>query len=184
MGRISGIYAAAHNIICTLTSVAFMIPLAISNAVAVKVGFTNGAKYYKSLKSYAYTALIMSACVMACSSLLLGLFPEFIIRLFSEDTALIKVCVPIVYLLCCFQIFDGLQVTLSGIFKGLKNTKIVMISNIVSYWILAFPLGCVLGLQYKLNLFGFWCSLTVSSIFLCFIMFTVMYKNFKQIDVL
>ena len=53
LGRISGIYAAAQNIVCTLTSVSFMVPLAISNATAVKVGFANGAKYYKSLKTYA-----------------------------------------------------------------------------------------------------------------------------------
>ena len=60
LGRISGIYAAAQNIVCTLTSVSFMVPLAISNATAVKVGFANGAKYYKSLKTYAYTGIGMS----------------------------------------------------------------------------------------------------------------------------
>ena len=47
LGRISGIYAAAQNIVCTITSVSFMIPFAISNATAVKVGFANGAKYYE-----------------------------------------------------------------------------------------------------------------------------------------
>ena len=49
MGRVSGVYAAAQNIVCTITSVSFMIPLSISNATAIKVGFANGAKYYKSL---------------------------------------------------------------------------------------------------------------------------------------
>ena len=37
-----------------------MIPLAIANATAVKVGFANGAKYYKSLKKYAYTGILIS----------------------------------------------------------------------------------------------------------------------------
>lgn len=181
MGRISGIYAAAHNILCTLTSVAFMIPLAISNAVAVKVGYTNGAKYYNSLKQYAYTGLCMSAGVMSCSAVFLGLFPEFFIKIFTNDVNLIKVCVPIVYILCLFQVFDGLQVTLAGIFKGLKNTKIVMISNIISYWIIAFPLGCLLGFYFKLNLAGFWMSLGISSVILCIIMFFIMFKRFKQL---
>jgi len=182
MGRISGVYAAAHNIICTLTSVAFMIPLAISNAASVKVGFTNGAMYFKSLKKYAYTGLCMSTFVMACSVILLGLFPEFFVRFFTQDINLIKVCIPIVYILCFFQIFDGLQVTLSGIFKGLKKTKAVMISNIISYWFIAFPLGCTLGLYFKLNLVGFWIALSISSVILCLIMFSVMFNIFKRLN--
>ena len=52
MGRISGIYAAAQNIIMTLANMSFMFPLAISNAIAVKVGFANGAKNYEELTSY------------------------------------------------------------------------------------------------------------------------------------
>lgn len=182
MGRISGLYAAAHNLICTLTSVAFMIPLAISNALGVKVGFSNGAKYFKSLKNYAYTGLGMSACVMGFSAILLGLFPVFFVKIFTNDPELINVCIPIVYILCAFQIFDGQQVTLAGIFKGLKNTKIVMHSNIVSYWFIAFPLGCLLGLHYKLNLFGFWLSIGFSSIILVAILYTVMKRKFKQMD--
>lgn len=183
MGRISGIYAAAHNLMCTLTSVAFMIPLAISNALAVKVGFTNGAIYFKSLKKYAYTGLGISALVMFCSAVVLGLFPEVFIRLFTNDTNLINICIPIVYVLCFFQMLDGLQVTLAGVFKGLKNTKIVMFSNILSYWIIAFPLGCILGLYYKMNLLGFWCSIFVSSLILCVIMFLVMRKKFSEFKV-
>ena len=183
MGRISGVYAAAHNLLCTLTSVAFMIPLAISNAVAVKVGFTNGARVYKSLKNYAYTGLKMSVFVMACSVICLAFFPNIIIRLFTNDINLINVCVPIIYVLCFFQIFDGLQVTLGGIFKGLKNTKIVMISNIISYWIIAFPLGCVLAFSFKLNLLGFWCALCISSVLLCLIMFIFMFSKFKKFEI-
>lgn len=182
MGRISGIYAAAHNIICTLTSVAFMIPLAISNAVAVKVGFSNGAKYFNSLKNYAYTGLIMSAGVMSVSAIFLGFFPRFFVKLFTTDIELVKICVPIVYVLCFFQIFDGLQVTLSGIFKGLKQTSIVMISNIVSYWIIAFPLGCLIGLHFKLNLLGFWIALAISSILLCTMMSAILKKKFSRLN--
>lgn len=182
MGRISGIYAAAHNLICTLTSVAFMIPLAISNAIAVKVGFSNGAKNLISLKNYAFTGLLMSLSVMLCSAVLIGSFPQFITELFTSDTELINICVPVLYVLCIFQIFDGLQVTFAGIFKGLKNTKIVMFSNIVSYWIISFPLGCLLGLYYKLNLVGFWSALCISSIILCSTMYIFMLKKLKKLE--
>ncbi len=183
MGRVSGIYAAAHNLLCTLTSVSFMVPLAISNATAVKVGYTNGAKFYKSLKEYAYTGIKISVGFMACSAVFVGIFAEFLTSLFTTDVELMKICVPIVYVLCVFQIFDGLQVSLSGIFRGIKQTKIVMISNFVGYWIIAFPLGCVLAFKFGLNLLGFWCALGISAIVLCTIMLISMIRKFKKLEV-
>ena len=181
MGRVAGIYAAAHNMLCTFTSVAFMIPLAISNAAAVKVGFTNGAKDYKTLKKYAYTSLIMSASVMSISAILIGLFPRFFISLFTPDKALIDVCVPVLYVLCFFQIFDGLQVSLAGIFKGLKQTRTVMVSNFIAYWIISFPLGCLFAFHFSMNLIGFWLGLFISSVTICVILFAVMFKKFSSL---
>lgn len=180
MGRVAGIYAAAHNLLCTFTTVAFMIPLAVSNASAVKVGYSNGAKAYNDLKKYAGAGIKISLGVMACSAIILGIFPEFLISLFTKDSELIKVCVPIVYVLCFFQIFDGLQVALAGIFKGIKNTKIVMFSNIIGYWVIAFPLGCVLAFHYNMKLLGFWISLAVSSVVLCSIMGFNLKRKFRK----
>lgn len=181
MGRVSGIYAAAHNLICTLTSVSFMVPLAISNASAVKVGFSNGAEEYLDLRKYAYTGILISTGFMACSAIIIGLIPEFLVSLFTRDIELIRVCVPIMYVLCAFQVFDGLQVTLSGIFRGLKQTKIVMLSNLFSYWALAFPFGLILAFKFHLNLLGFWVSLGLSAVILCTIMFITMLNKFKNL---
>ncbi len=182
LGRISGIYAAAHNILCTLTSVAFMVPLAISNAISVKVGYCNGAKMWILLRKFAYTGIKMSVLFMFCSAVIIGIFSNSIIRLFTEDAELIKVCTPIIYLLCTYQVFDGLQVTLSGIFRGLKETKIVFIANFFAYWIVSFPIGCLLGLKLKMNLLGFWYSIGISAILLCSIMYAVMQTKFKKLS--
>ena len=179
MGRVSGIYAAAHNILCTLTSVAFMIPLAFSNAGAVKIGFCNGAKQYNSLKHYAKTMLMMSVGFMLFSSLICALFPQFLAGLFTTDKDLINVCVPIIYTLCFFQVFDGTQVSLSGIFKGLRNTKIVMLSNFVSYWLIALPLGYYLAICKGQNLIGFWYALIISSVVVCSLMGAYLITKFK-----
>jgi len=181
-GRVAGIYAAAHNIICTLTSVAFMIPLAISNAVAVKVGFTNGYKYFKSLKEYAFTGMKMSVCFMAVSAVLIGIFAKQLAQVFTPDIELMQVCIPLIYILCFFQVFDGLQVTLSGIFKGLKQTQVVMVSNIVSYWIISFPFGYLLAFHFNMMLKGFWCALAISSAVLCYSMYFYLMKKFKNLN--
>ena len=182
LGRISGIYAAAQNIVCTLTTVSFMIPFAISNATAVKVGFANGAKYYKSLKTYAFTGITMAVVFMACSAIVVGTFPKFLVSLFTKDQELINVCIPIVFALCFFQVFDGLQVALAGIFRGLKQTGIVMISNFIGYWLVSIPLGCLLAFKYNMDLLGFWYGLVCAAVVLCSIMFTTMLIKFKKMN--
>ena len=49
--------------------------------------------------------------------------------------------VPILYVLAVFQVFDGLQVALAGIFKGMKRTGIVLLSNFIAYWLIAIPVS-------------------------------------------
>lgn len=182
MGRVSGVYAAAQNIICTITSISFMVPLAIGNAAGVKVGFSNGAKLYSDLKKYAYTALALSAGFMACSAVVIAIAPGIITSLFTKDIELINVCVPIIYTLCFFQVFDGVQATLAGIFRGLKHTEVIMGANFIAFWLVAIPLGCLLALHFKLNLLGFWYALIVSTIILCTIVLVNLIKRFKEMD--
>ena len=180
LARISSLYAAAQNIIFTLTSVAYMIPLGISAATSIKVGYTNGAKKFKSLKKYAYTGLLSSIFVMVISALMLAIFPKQILCIFTNDFNLINACLPVLLYLCFFQVFDGMQVALSGIFRGLKNTKIVMMANFISYWLISIPVGCYLGITKKMGLLGFWYGLFISSVVLCIILIINLKNHFNK----
>ena len=119
MGRISGVYAAAQNLVCTLTTVSFMVPFAISNAIAVKVGFANGADNRRDLKMFSFVGIAISAGFMICSSIVFMSFARQIIGIFTVDENLFNIAVPIMYILSVFKIFDGLQISLSGICKGI-----------------------------------------------------------------
>lgn len=180
LGKISGAYAAAQNLICTLTTVSFMVPLAISNAIAVKAGFANGADNMIDFKRYSFIGMAMCVGFMTVSAIIVTLFPEFLIGLFTKDLELIKICVPVVLLLGIFQIFDGMQVALAGIFKGLKDTKIVLIANFIAYWLISIPLGYTLSFKYGLTLKGFWIGLISSAIVLCVIMWTYLMKKMNR----
>ncbi|PWL77635.1 hypothetical protein DBY21_04820 [Candidatus Gastranaerophilales bacterium] len=181
MGRVAGIYAAAQNLICTLTTISFMVPLAISNAIAVKVGFANGAENYYDLKRYSFVGLVMSVGFMLCSSIVFSTFPNFLVGLFTVDKNLFEISVPVLYILSIFQVFDGLQVALAGIFKGIKKTGVVLVSNFTAYWLLFLPLGYSLAFKYNLMLKGFWIGLVIAAITLCIIMLTFITKYIKDL---
>lgn len=180
MGRVSGVYAAAQHLLCTLTTVSFMIPFAISNAMAVKVGYSNGAGNFVDMKKYSYIGSLLSIGFMIVSSIIFALFPKFIVSIFTKDMQLFKIVIPIMFVLACFQVFDGLQVSLSGICKGIKQTKIVLLASFVAYWLVSLPLGYFLAFHKGLNLLGFWFGLLTSSIILCLIMILKLRKYFVK----
>lgn len=181
VARISGLYAAIQSILCTLTNATFMIPMAIANAISVKVGFENGAKNFKELKRYAFSGLGMSVGFMTICAIIFLLFPTQCIKIFSNDNNLVASSIPILMLIAFYQIFDGLQISLGGIFKGLKNTNIIMIGNFIAYWVIGLPIGYMLAFGYNLKLFGFWVGLTLSIASLGIGLFTVMIRKFKQL---
>lgn len=180
MGRVSGVYAAAQNLVCSLTTISFMVPFAISNAIAIKVGFANGAGDIEELKKYALTGTVMSVCFMICSALIFISFPQFIVGIFTVDGAIYNIVVPVMLVIGIFQVFDGLQISLSGICKGVKQTDIVLLANFVAYWCVSIPVGCLLGLVYNFKLIGFWIGLCLSAILLCSIMIYKLKKYYDQ----
>ena len=147
-----------------------MIPFAISNAIAVKTGFANGAGNVVDLKKYSLVGTLLSVGFMTCSAIVFASIPKQIVSLFTPDVELIKVCIPVMYVLSLFQIFDGLQISLAGICKGVKQTDIVLLANFVAYWLVSLPLGYTLAFKFNMNISGFWIGLCSASVILCAIM--------------
>ena len=159
-----------------------MVPFAVSNAIAVKVGFANGAGNLKDLKRYSFVGIVICVGFMMLSALVFSSFPHFLVRLFTQDDNLIKISVPILYILSVFQIFDGLQISLAGIFKGMKRTGIVLLSNFIAYWLISIPVGYTLAFHYHLNLKGFWLGLASAAVILCAIMSAMLIKSIKNLE--
>lgn len=183
LGRISGLYAAAHNIILVIGNTSFMIPLAISNALAVKVGYSNGARDYNEMTKYIKNGLGISILIMCFAGIIFALFPEQLTRIFTDDLKLVSITVPVMYLVALFQISDGIQVAMSGIYKGLKKTKFTMIANLTGYLLIGVTLGTYLGLFKKMYLLGCWIGIGVSSVILATILIiglAVIMKKLKK----
>lgn len=182
LGRIDGIYAAAQTLICTFANATFMIPLALSNAIAVKVGFANGSGNIVDLKRYSFVGCVMSVIFMTGCAFMYFSIPEFLLKIFTTDTALIKICVPVLLILAMFEVFDGLQVSLSGIFKGLKKTNSVLLANLTAYWFVAIPVGCVLAFKFWLSILGFWIGIFIASVTLCLIMGFMLLRYMRKLE--
>ena len=117
---------------------------------------------------------------MLCSAFVFSTFPKPIVGIFTVDDNLFKIAVPVMYILSVFQVFDGLQVALAGICKGVKQTDIVLLANFLAYWCVSIPLGYVLAFKYNMKLIGFWIGLCASAVILCGIMIYKLKKFYNN----
>ena len=181
VGREAGILAATHNICVTITSSAYVIPMSISAAIAIKVGFFNGAQNLREIKRYSLSGTSMSVIFMLFCSVLLMTIPRQIFEVFTNNPEILALGLPILHIAAFYLMFDGLQVSLSGILKGLKMTKIASVTLIAGYWLFGLPFGYMLAYHYKMSLNGFWIGLAVSFLAMTTLFSIVIFKKFKQL---
>ena len=114
VGKFSSLYAACHNVIVTMTGATYMIPLSISNAAAIKVGFANGEKNLQNIKKYTLTGYILIIGYMLTNMVLYGVFPKPLLKIFTKDPLVVQTCLPVFSIVLCFLLFDGMQCACSG----------------------------------------------------------------------
>lgn len=162
VGQFGQVQTAANNLALTLASCTFMIPLALSSAVSVKVGHAFGEKNSLMIQRYAWTGLICSLSFMALSALTFSLYPRELLGFFGADISVVEYGALLIFWVAIFQIFDGAQVTLGAILRGVGIARPVTIVTFVGYWIIGIPLGWWLANRMGYQGQGFWVGLATS----------------------
>lgn len=181
VGKFSSVLAASHNIIVTITSLTYMLPMSVSNAMAIKVGFANGERNILDIKRYSLAGIYLSLIFMAANMVIYLLFPEFLLSLFTKDTNVIQTALPVIHIVLCYLFFDGIQCCCIGSLKGLKDTKPIMFTMAVSYLLVGIPTGCLLAFKYNIVLMGFWSGLALALFTACVISSTILLFRIRQL---
>lgn len=167
MGTLSVKAAAAHQIAINVAATMFMIPFGLSIAISQRVGFSIGQGSMSNARFRGFVGIVICAGVMTLTAILLFAAPDFIIGIYTNDPEVAVTAVSLLFMAAVFQISDGLQVGAFGALRGLKDTRLPMIVNFISYWLIGFPTGYWLGIHLGYGPEGLWigliCGLTVAA---------------------
>ena len=161
MGWLGTRQMAGHQVAINLASLTFMVPLGVGDAASVLVGHAVGRADPTGARGSARAALLCGAGFMSCTAILFLTLPGFLARLYTTDPGVIAVAAALIPLAGVFQVFDGLQVVAGGILRGLGETRVAMLVNVLGYWLLGLPVSWFLGFRAGWGPVGLWWGLVL-----------------------
>jgi MATE family multidrug resistance protein len=164
VSRLNAVALAGHQIALTTVSTTFMMPLGISSAAAVRVGYALGREDQPAAARAGWTALGLGAGMMSAAAIVLLVVPEWIARLFTPEAAVIATAATILRVAAFFQLFDGLQIVVTGSLRGAGDTRTPMVCHLIGYWVIGLPLGALLCFGRGLGAPGLWIGLSTGLI--------------------
>lgn len=172
-GTLDPISSAAHQISLNMAGVAFMIPLGLGSAGAVRVGHAVGARDRLRASAAGWTAIVMATCFMVIAASTFVTFPTQLIGWFSNDPSVLSVGTSLLLLAAVFQLFDGIQGVITGTLRGIGDTHTPMKVNLIAHWLLGLPTSYVLCFVAGWGVYGLWVGLSLGLIVTGIILFWV-----------
>ena len=149
MGTRGAAIAAAHQVAINFAMTSFMVPLALSAAITIRVGHALGAGNPSAARLSGAIGLITCALFMTCSAAFMLMFRDTVVLIYTNDPAVTSIAVSLLLAAAIFQIGDGVQIGAAGALRGYKDTRFPMVINVFAYWVLAFPLAYMAAVTYK-----------------------------------
>lgn len=159
------ITVAAHQVAFSYTGILFMLPLSLSMALTVRVGNTLGQIRPEMARLVAWNGIAISLVTAAINSTLLWVTGEWVISLYTSNPEVQHLAASLIALAVFYQVSDSLQANLAGALRGYKDTRIVMLITVLSYWCVGLGGGHWLGtrglgsLTAPLGVHGYWLGL-------------------------
>ncbi len=159
MGTLGPLVVAAHQVAINYSSMVFMIPMGLGSALTVRVGNAVGRGDFQGVRRAGGVGLVLVLTTQLLSAGVMLAFPAQIARIYTDDAQVIDLVVQLLWLAALFQLPDGLQVAAAGALRGLKDTRVPMLINVVAYWLIGMPLAWWLGFRAELGARGLWMGL-------------------------
>lgn len=157
----STVTIAANQIALSFTSLIFMVPLSISMALTIVVGYSVGGEKFQAAKDYGKLGVSGAIGFLAAGAVFLFFFREKIASFYTQDPEVIVLAGQFFIIAIFYQLSDATQAGLQGVLRGYKDVQLPFLIAFTSYWIIGIPTGYMLAAYTNLGPFGLWIGITL-----------------------
>jgi multidrug resistance protein, MATE family len=159
MATLGATQVAGHQIAINYAATMFMVPLAFHSATTIRVGQALGRGEAAQARRAGWAGIGLCGLFMLASAIVLFLFRDRIAAFYTSDPELLPLATALLTMAMVFQVSDGLQVGAAGALRGFKDTRVPMLMNVGSYWLVAFPMAWYAGVHARLGPVAVWVAL-------------------------
>ncbi len=157
---------AGHQVALNVSSMFFMLPLALSAVTSMRTGSYLGYSSIEGTKLVRKIALMLSLCIGFFNCFSIFLFREPIASLYTNDIEVHTLAISFMLFAAVYQIVDCIQIVSTGLLRGYNDTRALLLLALTAYWLIAFPTGymlCFYGLPFiePIGSYGFWVGMVI-----------------------
>lgn len=162
VGWISKEALAAHQVTNQVADFAFMLSLGISSATTIRVSHQYGLGDIGATRMAANASVHLILMMNTIGAVLMIGLRHYLPYLFTEDEAVVSLASQLLIFAGMLQYADGLQCVGAGMLRGVTDVRVPMWITVITYVIIALPLGYVLMFPAGLGAVGMWMSFVVA----------------------
>lgn len=171
VARFGVVQVSSHQIALNFSSLVFMVPLSFAIGMLTRVGQAMGEGDPVRARFVGWVGVGVSVGFGALSAVCIALFRWQIAAAYTSDPAVQAVTADLLLFAALFQLSDAVQVATASAIRGYQVTRPPMVIQLLSFWGISLPLGCVLGLAppwfpwtpgVPMEATGFWIGLVIA----------------------
>ena len=147
---------AAHQIMCTVGQLGFMMYYGMAAAVAVKTSNYNGTGARPNIRRSATAGFQLTLIMALAASTLIYLMRPNIGGIFTDNAQVSLLVAQLAVPFILYQFGDGLQCNYSNALRGIADVKPVMLYAFIAYFVISLPAGYLFGFIFGWGLPGGW----------------------------
>ena len=158
MGWIGSIALAAHQVMCTVSTIGFMVYYGIGAAAAIRIAYFRGQEEWDEVRKTATTALFMSFASAIVIVTLICVFCHPLATMFTTSDEVATLFIAMLPAFVCYQAGDCMQTIYANSLRAIEDVKYLLISAIIAYAIISVPLAYIFAFPCQWGATGVWWS--------------------------
>jgi MATE family multidrug resistance protein len=176
VARMGDASMAANQAFVMLMSISFMQAVGISIASSTLVGRYIGSGDPDAAARTHRSALRIGLALALFIASLFILIPVPLLRIFTDDPAIVELGRPLLMLGALYQLMDAIYLIAEGSLRGAGDTRWPFMMEMILGWGLLLPAAYLLGVVLEGGLMGAWAGATIYVVVLAF-MFTARFHS-------
>lgn len=135
---------SSQQVAINVSGLIFMFPFSMGIAASIRGAFHIGARNRKAFDAMVRTVYVFMFSIVLVIMLGTIFLREPIVSLYTDSEEIVALASTLLVYCAAYQIPDAQQALVGGLLRGCHDTKIITWVNLINYWLVGFPLACIL----------------------------------------